>query len=118
MAKRKATPDLMGNILGGQAKSPEVQKSSSPDFQTSGDLSPLQRLKNYVSGDRTQATLYLSEATFEGLDEAQIRLRKLTGKDKKIITRSLIAEIALQASLADLEENGADSELARRLAEL
>jgi hypothetical protein len=65
---------------------------------------------------KTKATYYLATEAVDALEDAWHELRKLASGDARgRIAKSLIVEQALLGALADLQANGKDSELARRL---
>jgi len=97
MSKRDKTPDLMGDILSGktqpEAKRPEPEEDP-----------------------KIKATHYLRESTLFRLEQALTHLRMETGN--RGLHRYDIVEQALRIVLDDLEQNGAESALTRRLGQM
>ena len=136
MAKRKDTPDLMSDMLG-QPATPEPEP---PETPPAPEPTPLRQpqpqssrnrrmtsdaLYSYVDGEKTQATLYLADDTHEDMEEAVTQLRRYVvktlpdGKKKRaLVTRSMLAEFALQEFISDLEENGIESFWSRLVSRL
>ena len=114
MAKRKTTPNIMGELLGGEPASveqrdkPKRQPASTalkqhtviPSRQQDGNLKPV------------KATYYFSPDTIEAIDDAWMQLRRLAGTERSSVSKSLIVETAIQIALKELERNGDKSHLA------
>ena len=115
MAERKTTPNIMGVLLGEkpepatkQVKLPKQQASISakqytgtPVIQPTGNLKPI------------KATYYLSPGTIEAIDEAWMKLRRLSGTaGRSSVSKSLIVEKAIQMALKELERKGDKSQIA------
>lgn len=114
MAKRKKTG------LGTEAffQEPVSQQDSKP--VRGHDLT---RIARYLDGEKEKGTYYLSVETMEQLDEVLPYARKvvgqMVGKDKRrLVSKSMLVEAALQIVLDDLAENQAESLLAKKLAGL
>jgi len=98
-----------------QASKPARRRSISPG-----------RMGAYINGEKTKATYYLSEETLQALDEALPKLKRLAGglrhkEKRRLVTKSLVVEAALQIVLADLaegEEQGTHSPLAKKMMEI
>jgi hypothetical protein len=72
------------------------------------------------AGAKIKVTFYLSEDAVEALDEAQSKLRRLgraSGKKlaKSVTSKSALLEEAVRLVCQDLEENGAQSQIAEKL---
>lgn len=107
MAQRKKTPDIMGELLGGQEEDQRPEEAGTPERQ------PASVPAKPSSDEKTKATYYLSESTVDALEEAWLKLRRMADSDaRKQISKSLIVDAALQIALVDLEENGEVSRLA------
>lgn len=66
---------------------------------------------------KLKATFYLSPSTLDALEEAWLLLRRLAIlDDRSRVSKSLIVELSLLASLQELKEKDKESLLARRLA--
>ena len=114
MAERKTTPNIMGELLGGnpepaakQDKPPKQRASISVKQYTgtlaqqpAGDLKPI------------KATYYFSPETIEAIDEAWMKLRRLAGTGRSSVSKSLIVEKAIQMALKELEHKGDKSRIA------
>ncbi len=110
---------------------PADQQDNEPAYQP--DSKPRRRrsiattrMGNYVNGEKTKATYYLSEETLQALEEALPKLKRLAGglrhkEKRRLVTKSLIVEAALQIVLAELaegEEAGTHSPLAKKIMEI
>jgi hypothetical protein len=114
MAERKTTPNIMGELLGGnpepaakQDKPPKQragisvkQYTGTPAQQPTADLKPI------------KATYYFSPETIEAIDEAWMKLRRLAGAGRSSVSKSLIVEKAIQMALKELEHKGDKSQIA------
>ena len=115
MAGRKTTPNIMGALLGGkpepaakkaqppkqQARISVKQHTGTPAIQSTGNLKPI------------KATYYLSPGTIEAIDEAWMKLRRLSGTaGRSSVSKSLIVEKAIQMALKELERKGDKSRIA------
>ena len=114
MEERKTTPNIMGELLGGnpepaakQDKPPKQRASISvkqhtgiPVQQSGGNLKPI------------KATYYFSPETIEAIDEAWMKLRRLAGAGRASVSKSLIVEKAIQMALKELEHKGDKSQIA------
>jgi len=65
-------------------------------------------------GKPQKLTLYLDPALLARLDAARATLRAMTG-DRGAVTLSAITAAALESALQDLEQNKAESGLARKV---
>ena len=114
MAERKTTPNIMGELLGGepapveQQDKPQGQRASTslthhtvtPVRQQDGNPKPI------------KATYYFSPDTIEAIDDAWMQLRRLAGTERSSVSKSLIVETAIQMALKELEHKGGKSQLA------
>jgi len=121
MVKRKETPDVMDELFGGQEPAQEEPKKRPAKQQTSKPASQYtNRLKAYMEQDKAKATYYLSPETMAELEEAWLRLRKAVassvGQEQRgQVSKSLLVEAALQIVLEELEQEGMDSRLAKKI---
>ena len=122
MAKRKntglGTEAFFQETASQQASKPVEQHTSKP-----ARAHAYTRIGAYVLGYKEKGTYYLSAETMERLDEVLPYSRRLVAemvsKDKRrLVSKSLLVEAALQIVLDDLEENKAESLLAKKLAGL
>ena len=106
MAERKTTPNIMGELLGGNPEpaakqdKPPKQRTSISVQQSDGNLKPI------------KATYYFSPETIEAIDEAWMKLRRLAGAGRSSVSKSLIVEKAIQMALKELEHKGDKSQIA------
>lgn len=104
MSKRKETPDLMSELLSGKTES---QRASQPESQ------PAREPAAQPQGEgRIKATHYLQQSTLYRLEQVLLSLRISSGR--RDINRYDVVEQALQIALSDYEQNGPDSQLAKR----
>ena len=114
MAERKTTPNIMGELLGGEPT--PVEQQDKPKRQL--DSASLQH--RTVTPARSQdsnsksikATYYFSPDTIEAIDDAWMQLRRLAGTERSSVSKSLIVETAIQMALKELERKGDKSQLA------
>ena len=118
MDNRKQTPDVLGQLMGGdpeerqQSGKASKRQNAKPSNQQSGKTLR-QRL---ATEGKTKATLYLSPETAYELELAKLELRRLVKPDNlKDVTKSSIAEAALILALQDLEAQGEESAIVREL---
>ena len=114
MAERKTTPNIMGELLGGEPvpvethDKPTSQQSSATSRQR--NITPV---RQHTSNSKpVKATYYFSPETIEAIDEAWMQLRRLAGTDRSSVSKSLIVETAIQMALKELEHKGGKSQLA------
>jgi hypothetical protein len=101
---RKKTPDIMGGLLSGR-KTAQQQDSKTVHKQ-----------QDSLTAEKKQATLYFSQEATDALERARYTLRQLAYPEQRsAITKSSIVEAAFLLALEDLEKNGAESQLAKRL---
>ena len=146
MTKDERTPDILGALTSKPAKKqaakksnhqtskpakkqsrkPAKKKDSKPSKRQTVKMQS-QRLREYMEGDKVKSTVYLSDETHEDLEFAVLKARqflpKMLPKDEAKkkrgqVSRSMLIELALQDMLDDLEENGIESRLGKRLAGL
>lgn len=79
---------------------------------------PLTRIGCYVAGEKTKATFYFSEETLDELDMAWPAIKRLAGERKRLASKSLLVEAALQIALEDWQEKGIESALAKVMSRL
>ena len=114
MAERKTTPNIMGELLGGepapveQQDKPKRQRASTS--LTHHTVTPV-RLQN-SNPKPIKATYYFSPDTIEAIDDAWMQLRGLAGPARSSVSKSLIVETAIQMALKELERKGGKSQLA------
>lgn len=97
--KRTDTPDLMGELLSGKSK---------------GAPRKTERQKSGETEERKiKATHYLTESTLYRLEQALTGLRMAT--DNRKLNRYDLVEESLRMALAEWEELGPESALAKRL---
>ena len=117
--------DIMDELTGVGGKRPAAKTSKRPAAKTSKrqNALPGRALTTYLEAEKVRSTIYFSEETIELLEAAQARLKRLVskaaGKEKRnLVTKSLLAEVALQIVLGELEEKGTESQIAKWLSEL
>jgi hypothetical protein len=132
MADRKKTPDILGSLLGDTSKPeyhntgiPEYHNDSKPELQstskparktTSKPVSQKKKAQDQEPAEKVKATFYLDSKAVEALEDGWMELRKLADKRSRgRISKSLMAEMALQMALEDLRKKGSDSLLAKKL---
>lgn len=103
MSKRDKTPNLMDELMSGktageQPSKPAGKAAAQPESQEEPKI---------------KATHYLRESTLFRLEQALLGIRMSSGR--RDINRYDVVEQALQITLADYEERGPESELAKRL---
>ena len=96
-------PNLFAKTESPQGPLPESRQAVLPSSQQGGKPQKL--------------TLYLDPALLARLDAARATLRAMAKgpKDRGAVTLSAIAAAALEAALGDLEQNKAESGLARKV---
>jgi len=137
MAKRRETPDVLGEILGEipAAASPparpeaEEQTASQAITQPVGQPTSKPARKQAVkpaeqkarkpaappesTDGKVKATFYLSPATLDALEAGWLQLRRLASQENRgKVSKSLIVEIALQTALDELKAKDKESQLA------
>ena len=120
MASRKRahqkTPDVLGEVLS-KPETPKAEISGIPENQE--DSIPVRQkdveLASRSDAEKVKATFYLSQEAVDALDEAWYRLRRLTKTHKGRVSKSAIVDIAVQMTLEDLEAEGPESHLARKM---
>jgi len=145
MAKRKQTPDIPGDLLGGETKETAGQDATKPVENQPSRQGRLRCVDEYEPahgifaasprllrsaglGDdweadfvdeqagKVKTSLYLSPNTLDRLEESRRRLRTLADKERREpVSKSRIVELALQIALEDLERQDSENELSRRL---
>lgn len=105
--KRNKTPDLMGELLTGKTESQQAgEPPRRKDRQTT-------RQTDRETERKIKATHYLTESTLYRLEQALTGLRMAT--DNRKLNRYDLVEEALQIVLAEWEQAGPESALAKRL---
>jgi len=107
MSKRKETPDVLGEVLGGQDE-PEKQPARKTAKQRARKAE-----KQPEDDPKIKATHYLRQSTLYRLEEALIQLRRAT--DNRGLSRYEVVEEAIQMALEELEAKGDKSKLLARL---
>ena len=99
MQKRKETPDILSNLMDKQVQDtgkPANQHTSMPE-----------------STGKIKATYYISQITADDLEDAWLQMRKEASPEGRgEISKSSIVDVALKIVLADLKEQGKESQLA------
>ena len=114
MAERKTTPNIMGELLGGepalveQQDKPKQQRASAPLKHHA--VTPVRPQDS--NSKPVKATYYFSPDTIEAIDDAWMQLRRLAGTERSSVSKSLIVETAIQMALKELERKGGKSQLA------
>ncbi len=81
---------------------------------TAADASePAENASGRVKHDE-KMTVYLTSEELLAIEQARLELKTITGRK---VDRGRLVRAAIAGALADLAENGAESELATRLAE-
>ena len=107
----KKRPEINPNLFA-KTESPQGPPTGS------GASEPQAVLPSSTQGGKPQKlTLYLDPALLARLDAARATLRAMAKgpKDRGAVTLSAIAAAALEAALGDLEQNKAESGLARKV---
>ena len=105
MSKRKATPNMMGNMLTGISDTSE--KTPAP---------PPAPAEDAYTPPPVKGTYYISPDADDALEEARRTLRRLLQPDRKHdVTKSKIVDAAILMAVQELRERGAESALARAL---
>ena len=114
MAERKTTPNIMGELLGGEPAPVEQQgKPHGQRASTSLEQHAVTPVRQQDGNPKSiKATYYFSPDTIEAIDDAWMQLRKLAGTDRSSVSKSLIVETAIQMALKELERKGDKSQLA------
>jgi len=128
MDKRKETPDILGDLLGGEPSQPASQETVKPAErpavkparkQASRPAKPKASKPAEEPGPeagKIKATYYLGLETLDRLEDGWLTLRRLTSREQRTsISKSLILETALQICLDELEQAGRESKLASRI---
>jgi hypothetical protein len=112
MPKRKETPpDIMSSLLSGKKDEPAPKPPTLTETRK-----PAPAVQETGEPESIKITVYLSEDTAYGLDEAKGSLRRLLKPDRaRTITKSSIVEAALSLALQELQEKQEDSSLAKYL---
>ena len=115
MPKRKETPpDIMASLLSGKKEEPEPE----PKPTATEPRKPEPAALETGEPETVKVTVYLSEDTAYGLDDAKASLRRLLKPERKhSVTKSLIVEAALSIALQELLEKQGESSLAKYLEE-
>ena len=109
MATRKKMPDVMAELLNGNAGIPASQQADKPVSRFTSTPASQQ------GEEKAKVTYYLDQQTVDALEEAKLQLRRLSPKEKRQISSSAIVDAALQIVFAELELEGAKSQLASKL---
>lgn len=119
MNKRKETPDILGDLLGGQPtelpQEPAKKQDSKPAMASDGQQAEEPESEQ---AEKIKATYYLTLETLDRLEDGWLTLRRLADREQRTsISKSQIIETALQIALEGLEQQGPQSELAGRILE-
>lgn len=107
MNKRKGTPSLMDDLLGGKKKNPDNMPASQFTSKPSFEEPPL------PTEAKAKATFYINQDILYELEAAQLQLRRLSPMaNKKELSKSAIVEAALQIVLDEMKTNASHSQLA------
>lgn len=120
MDDRKRTPDVLGQLMGGdpEERQQTAKAAKRQDAKPSNQQSAKTLRQRLATGGKTKATLYLSPETAYELELAKLELRKVLDPDNlKDVTKSSIAEAALSLALRGLEADGENSAIAKELDE-
>ncbi len=114
MAERKTTPNIMGELLGGEPALVEQQdKRNQQRDSTSLQHHAVTPVRPQGSNSKPiKATYYFSPDTIEAIDDAWMQLRRLAGPKRSSVSKSLLVETAIQMALKELERKGDKSQLA------
>jgi predicted component of type VI protein secretion system len=128
--KRKPTPNILGDVLGEEADTEDTVETTEPADEAkdeqgreevadgSGEEGSSESTDGLDAAAKRKATYYLSEETLSRLEEAWFGLRQLADEgDKRSVSKSAIVEAALEDAIDDLESEGRDSTIARKLLE-
>lgn len=139
MDKRKETPDILGDLLGGESSVPAVkpaeQQDSKPASQEPSKTAesqtgkparrqaskPAKRQASKPAEEpedtgKIKATYYLSLEAMNGLEAGWLALRKMADREQRTsISKSQILEQALLLALEELQEKGSQSKLAKKI---
>ena len=130
-AKRKETPDVLGEILGEiPAAPPPAKAEEKPVGQHTSKTASQQAGKPTRQPDRkpapppskaeepkVKATFYLSPGALDALEDGWLQLRRMAGQQQRSqISRSVIVELCLLAALEELKSKDTESHLATMLA--
>lgn len=94
MGKRKGNLTGLTSNTVKKVQHQDVKKVKEPTFKTS---------------------IYFDMSTMDRLDSAQLKIKAFTGKRGHDVSRSSIMEAALLLALDDLERNGEDSDIVRKM---
>lgn len=137
MAKRQATPNILGDVLGTaqpapSQKEPEKEpvaqdkpKSSRPKKVAKKEASAPKKTRKPTGRveaggeevEKQKATFYVAQSALDELEDVWIKLRRMTKGSKGSVSKSGIVEVALQTAIADFQSNGKDSSLAQSVLE-
>lgn len=119
MDKRKETPDILGDLLGGESPRPSQEPAKKQDSKPAmaGDGQRAEEPES-EQGEKIKATYYLTLETLDRLEDGWLTLRRMADREQRTsISKSQIIETALQIALDGLEQQGPESELAGRILE-
>ncbi|HSH04737.1 MAG TPA: hypothetical protein VLL52_19655 [Anaerolineae bacterium] len=85
---------------------------SATDSGSQQDSKPAKQQKEPEKAKPIKVTIYLDPEVADRIDEAQLRLKRITGKRGHDVSKSIIVETALRLAFEDLEEAGEESLLA------
>ena len=132
MADRKATPDIMADLLGGTPPQPTIKpeyhntgipegkptikpKRSAPKPKPAPEVEPPKQ----ATREKVKATFYISADIVDRLEEGWSELRKISPKESRgEISKSFIVETALLEALIELDSKQITSLLAKKARQL
>lgn len=137
MAKRQATPNILGDVLGTAQPAPaqkqpdtepvaqDKPKSSRPKKVVNKETSSSKKTRKPAKRaeaateevEKQKATFYVAQSALDELEDVWIKLRRMTKGSKGSVSKSGIVEVALQTAIADFQSNGKDSSLAQSVLE-
>lgn len=122
MSDRKQTPDILSELLSGARKKqeapppPEARAAPPPPERRAEPSRAVEGEGEEPTYDKVKATYYLSPAAVEAVDDLWYQLRRQTMPERRTsISKSLIVDLVVQLALEELQRDGRDSALARRL---
>lgn len=110
---RKATPDILGAVMGnGNENQKTIKQESNKSVKLDNGKSVKQ--ESNTPGDlKEKATFNLSVSILEKLEDATILLKR--AKRGTRVTKTLLVEKALEIAIQELEESKEDSDLYRNI---
>lgn len=103
MSKRKDTPDLLGDILGG----------SNPSAPPTPPQQSAKRQK--LTSKKVRNTVHITQETHDNFEQMHLEIRRLIGHK---VSRSELVEACVYYALEDWRKNGANSWVVQLLPDL